>query len=280
MFKNFVKYHSLGNDLVLFDLYAEQPDLIDNAVHGDTWRRFVIHLCDRHYGVGADGVLIVAYNTTARMPEMLVFNADGSQAENCLNGMRCVADYLYSRHVFQERFSVKVGARTVLCEIHPSAKSCVGREIVMRVRAPIYGQVQSCSVPGGTFTGHIVSVGNPHFVVFERTTVEWLATHGKTIESLDLFPDKTNVEFVWKSASEDQQLEYTMLVYERGCGITLACSTGATAVVGLLASQNQIAPLQRVTIKMPGGPLCAWVETDGQIALQADARAVFKGVLE
>jgi diaminopimelate epimerase len=280
MFKKFIKYHSLGNDLILFDLYNKPNDFINHALQDNAWKPFVIHLCDRHYGIGADGVLILSYNNKTCTPEMHIFNADGSQAENCLNGTRCVTDYLYSKYIFQNRFFIKIGKLFVSCEIQESTKNNTEHEIITRIKAATNTKALKCSVPTGTFSGHVVSIGNPHFIVFEQTILEWLQAHGKSIESHELFPDKTNVEFAWKSANEETQSVYTVFIYERGCGITLACGTGAAAVVSLLAIKNQIAPLQKITIKMPGGQLCAWMESDGQIALQANTKRVFTGSLE
>jgi len=113
--KNFVKYHSLGNDFIVFDWYKRPASYMENELHGAAWKQFIARICDRHYGVGADGVLIVTSCPQAGMPEMLIFNADGSPAEMCLNGLRCVAHYLFNTYKFPEHFSIKVGSRVIDC---------------------------------------------------------------------------------------------------------------------------------------------------------------------
>jgi diaminopimelate epimerase len=275
MFKNFIKYHSLGNDLIILDGYKEPYNRVQHAIHDHSLSHFIASLCDRHYGVGADGVLIISDNRTFCMPEMNIFNLDGSRAENCLNGLRCVAHYVYSTHVPKRHFLIKVGNRIMSCEIQPSLIDPMCHTIITKVGMVTCSGTKTLSVQAGTFFGHVVSIGNSHFIVFGHTTLEWLSAHGKSLESHDLFPEKTNVEFVEKVSGEEST--YTMLVYERACGITLACGTGAAALTGLLAAQSQIVPYQKNIVKMPGGSLCTWVDSDGDIMLQASAHLVFKG---
>jgi diaminopimelate epimerase len=261
--KEFFKYQSLGNDLVLFDFY-KRP--LEEAFRGDAWKQFVIHVCDRHYGVGADGVLIVSNNTQG-VPEMHIFNADGSQAEVCFNGLRCAVLHLHTYHGFLDDFVIKVGSRLSRCLISKG-------QITTHVGHFAYEGKREVFVDGKSFKGYVVSVGNPHFVIFESVTLDWLQANGKNIESHPVFPARTNVEFVTECDTV-----YEVGIYECGCGITLACSSGAAAVVGILKMLQKVSSNQKIVIKMLGGELHAWVNEDGQIILQADAHLAFKGVL-
>ena len=191
------------------------------------------------------------------------FNADGSRAETCLNGLRCVAEHLFSSGVDSDHVHIHVGDR--LCRMGSEIATTVGASL-------IHGQ-KSLTVTRKNLNGYVVTVGNPHFVIFEETTRDWLVSNGKKIESHKSFPNRTNVEFVWKS----QENTYEFLVYERGCGCTLACSSGAAAVTGLLGELGAISPMQKITIKMPGGSLVSWIDVDRNITLQAQACRIFTG---
>lgn len=279
--KNFIKYQSLGNDFVIFDWYKRPSVFMHNELHDASWKKFVSRICDRHYGVGADGVLIVTSSTPAGMPEMLIFNADGSQAETCLNGIRCVAHYLYTAHHFPDRFDIKVGSRVAECSVLPLTVHCTAHDIVTRVGSVTCAGERTIDLSEGSFSGLVASVGNPHFIIFQKTTLEWLTKNGKQIETHPSFAQGTNVEFVW--ACEDKSIHekrFNVLVYERGCGITLACSSGAAAITGVLLDRGLIIKNQKVTLSMPGGNVQAFVDVDGSVVLQATAQVVFKGSCE
>jgi len=279
--KNFIKYQSLGNDFVVFDWYKKPSVFMQQELLDSTWKQFIVRICDRHYGVGADGVLIITGNAAMGMPEMLIFNADGSQAETCLNGARCVAHYLFTNYHFPEHFFIKLGARQAECFVSQAAYGSENCQITMNIGSIDYRGQQTLVCDDKNFNGHCVSVGNPHFIIFEQTTLPWLACNGKAIESHEQFPNKTNVEFVWESAqSSATERIFDVLVYERGCGITLACGSGATAVTGLLANQGLINTSQRIALKMPGGVVTAWVDADGSVFLQAAAQLIFSGIFE
>jgi diaminopimelate epimerase len=157
---------------------------------------------------------------------------------------------------------------------HVCACTKSGSAIRTSVGGIVYQGQKSVKVGKRLVGGHVVSVGNPHFIVFEKTTQEWLATNGKQIESNELFPQRTNVEFVWW-ASVGKAIE--CLVYERGCGMTLACSSGAAAITGLLCNLGALQPLQKLAVRMCGGELVTWIDGDGRIVLQGEACPVFKG---
>ena len=118
-------------------------------------------------------------------------------------------------------------------------------------------------------TGTLVNVGNPHFILFQKQTLDWLTQNGKLIETDQSFPNKTNVEFVWQDDGEKDS--YNVIVYERGCGITQACGSGAAAITSLLFYKKTIEQNRKITLCFPGGQITCWITPDEHIALQADA---------
>jgi diaminopimelate epimerase len=280
LLKKFVKYQSLGNDFVIFDWLKKPAIFIQAELIGSDFKASVQRLCDRHYGVGADGVLVLTTDPHRGLPHMTVYNADGSKAESCLNGLRCIADYLFAEHRFAPQFEVMLGARIITCSVQQESSG--KRIIVTQVgTATILGE-QCVTTGAGTFSGMAVSVGNPHFFIEQYVALPWLAEHGAAIESHAAFPEKTNVEFVWQEpALHDHTISkaYGMHIYERGCGITLACSSGAAAFTGLLRSAGKIKEHELISISMPGGVVMAWVDEEGVISLQATAQEVFSGLL-
>ncbi len=274
--KNFIKYQSLGNDFIVFDWYKKPALYVQNELHDAAWPLFVKTICDRHYGVGADGVLIITSCPQAGMPEMLIFNADGTQAESCLNGLRCVAQHLFGSYAFPESFSIKLGERVVECIMQKNRAGAELSAITMRV-----GHAESAgmaNVEGSN--GHIMRIGNPHFIIFGQATPEMLTQQGHKISTSSHFAHGTNVEFVWQIEPIGAEKQYNLLVYERGCGITLACSSGAAAVTGLLFEQGAIERDEVIVLHMLGGSVRAWVDKEGSVVLQAQARLVFSGTLE
>lgn len=282
--KNFIKYQSLGNDFVIFDWYKKPQLYVRSELQDPSWKQFVINTCNRHYGVGADGVLVITNAPQSGMPEMLIFNSDGTQATSCLNGLRCVAQLLFLSHHLPEQFSIKVGNRIALCSMQKLSTMSSGYDVITHIDQARYDGQQTVTTPAGQFTGHCVDVGNPHFIVFGPASLDWLRAHGKLIESHQQFPHRTNVEFIEELLPEtidNLSLKvFNVLVYERGCGITLACSSGAAAITNLLLTLGTIKQNQKIIIRMPGGSLIAWIDDKGSIALQAHATYVFKGAFE
>ena len=280
LLKQFIKYQSLGNDFIIFDWFKKPALFVKAELQSDQFTAFVKNICDRHVGVGADGVLIITAHPVLGMPEMMVYNADGSNGQMCLNGLRCVAHHLFLAYHFPEHFQIQLTDRVIDCNI---AKVSGTTEIVTRVGSATVLGDQEIMVSAGKITGSVVTVGNPHFIVFDQPAIAWLQANGSSIETHPAFPNKTNVEFIWELASDQRPVgldrAYGMLVHERGCGMTQACSSGASAVAGLLHVQHKLAVDEKIGIVMPGGSVTAWVECDGTIALQAGAIRVFAGEL-
>jgi diaminopimelate epimerase len=274
MLKNFLKYQSLGNDFILFDWYKKPETYINNVLSEANFPLMVQQMCERRLGVGADGVLVLKGCTSTSMPEMLIFNSDGSKAEMCMNGLRCVAHQLYAAYNFPTQFKLKVGQRIVECFIFKPSDFLDQTLIRTNVGLVDYLGEKSITTSQGSFSGHVVSVGNPHFILFQKTTLDWLEKNGSEIEKHEAFENKTNVEFVW----QEEPLFFRSLVYERGCGITLACSSGAAAISGTLLKLGMIKSDCEFKIAMPGGVIECMVSPQGNVSLSAEAKFVFSGV--
>jgi len=262
----------LGNDFILFDERDRQDVRMAEKLQSVQWKAYVEKLCDRHRGIGADGVLILMKNNT-QIAEMLIFNSDGSQSQICLNGIRCCAHHIYLQNADDKRIAIKAGKQIVENEIVSGDNSL---RIMTRISSPTYERSLSIETTDRILNGHCVDVGNPHFVVFEKNELSWLTRNGGQIESHTAFPQKTNVEFVWPEMG-GEPLTYHILVYERGCGITLSCSSGAAAITKAMHHLGMIQAEQRVNLLMLGGLIECRMSSNGQVSLLGCAERIFCG---
>jgi diaminopimelate epimerase len=252
--------HGLGNDFVLIDSRKEKLGALD-------LKKLGIDLCDRHFGVGADGLLIVWPSQKAHY-RMQVINADGSEAEMCGNGIRCFAKYVYETDQLKEELiSVETPAGIILPAVILENGVFAGVEVDMG-EPKDNGQVK---LAGYTFQK--ISMGNPHAVAFvDHLNEVELAETGPAVENDAEFPERTNVEFVQIVNDKELGLE----VWERGVGETLACGTGAcaAAVAAHLAGKTG----RRVLVHLPGGDLdIEWTE-ENRVLMRGPAAKVFEGV--
>lgn len=240
-------------------------------------------LCDRHYGVGGDGLILVLPGEAAPF-RMRIFNTDGSEPEMCGNGLRCFVRYLADRGLAPEgRFEVETGAGVLRPEVLSDGRVRIdmGPPVLERQHIPMGGprtaQVieEPVEAAGQRFSVTAVSMGNPHAVIF-MPDVEAvpLAEWGPALETHPVFPAKTNVEF----CQVVSPTEAIMRVWERGAGPTLACGTGAcaTLVAGVLTERLS----HEATIRLPGGPLEIEWAADNHIFMTGPAEAVFSGEIE
>jgi diaminopimelate epimerase len=281
------KYHGLGNDFVVADLRGGEPtggpSIQDPAV--------VRAVCDRHTGVGADGVLaILPASSDAADATMRVLNADGSEAEMCGNGIRCVVKYLWDRDpaLKRDRLNLDTGAGPLRCDVRAEGGEAalvsvdMGRPRLTRGEIPMTGPAsERCvavplAVGGRELAVTAVSMGNPHAVSFvpeSGAALLALARElGPALERHEWFPRKTNVEFAHVHAPDRLEL----VVWERGCGITQACGTGAcaTAVAACLGGRAQ--PGSEIAVALPGGTLWIDVAPDlSRVKMTGPARHVF-----
>lgn len=237
------KMQGLGNDFVILD-YDEYEKT------GMTMSELALKLCDRHFGAGADGMIIPKTDTTDTDIGWYFYNSDGTTAQMCGNGMRCFARYVYdNKLVDKKQFSVQTLAGVIKPELLDNGlvKVDMGAPILEDEKIPFKGE-RKINVCGREFKIFPVSMGNPHCIIFtDDDPLELAKTYGPYIEKHEYFPEKTNTEFV-KVLSRD---EVDMRVYERGCGITLACGTGACATVAASVLNNLTE--QKVKVNLLGG---------------------------
>ncbi|MCM2265677.1 MAG: diaminopimelate epimerase [Desulfuromonadales bacterium] len=272
----FTKMHGAGNDYVYVDGFSEKitdPASLARAVS------------DRHFGVGGDGLILILPSKVADV-RMRIFNADGSEAEMCGNGLRCVAKYAYDHGLVQAlAIQVETGAGILPLEMFTNAAGRVdrvrvnmGRPRLTRAEIPMTGpgdeQVidRELAVLDRTFRITCVSMGNPHCVIFVDDVAAFpVATYGPAIEHHESFPRRTNVEFVEVVSPQ----EVRQRTWERGAAETLACGTGASAVTvaGFLTGRTGGRLLNHLT----GGDLeLAWDGT-GEVYMTGPAAEVFTG---
>jgi diaminopimelate epimerase len=286
---NFSKYHGLGNDFIVVDLRAEAGALPDPDL--------VRALCDRRHGIGADGVLPILPATGDADARMRVLNADGSEAEMCGNGLRCVVKHLCERDpALADRarehglLRIETGAGVLGCQPHTrhgqvhAVTVDMGPPQLGRASIPMTGPAgEPCievplTVAGTSLSVTAVSMGNPHVVAFVDAAGPALRALaeavGPSIERHDWFPRRTNAEL----AHVHGPSEIELVVWERGCGITLACGTGAcaTAVAACLTGRAQ--PGTEISVRLPGGTLAITVAEDhGTVWMRGPAVHVFDG---
>ncbi|MFC1517066.1 diaminopimelate epimerase [Candidatus Margulisiibacteriota bacterium] len=274
----FTKMHGLGNDFIVFDGRTEKVTDVD-------WQNYAPRLCDRNFGIGADGILLVLPAEKADY-EMRVFNPDGSEPEMCGNGLRCFAKYIYDTSKDKkEVISVQTKAGIKLPVVEPEKGHVQGIEVDMgepilhRKQIPLAGkdsaQVvgEELSINGQSFKFTAVSMGNPHVVIFVDDVEKVdLPALGPKIEHHELFPERTNVEFVQVSNKK----EANMRVWERGAGETLACGTGACAVLvaGVLNKKLD----RMAVIHLEGGDLeIEWEAEKNHVLMTGPAVTVYQG---
>ncbi|NDC82278.1 diaminopimelate epimerase [bacterium] len=275
----FTKLHGLGNDFVLIDGVSNSVDL-------ETIRSLAPEWCHRHFGIGADGIIVVESSATNNL-KMTIINSDGSEPQMCGNGIRCLAKFVMDENlVSQTTFTVETLAGTIVPTISEGPDSTLvkvdmGEPRLLNHQIPIQGPENQQSilreiiVNGHKFNGTAVSMGNPHFVIFsENPALINLGAIGPLIESAPEFPERTNTEFV-AIKSRDSAV---MRVWERGAGETLACGTGACAVLvaGVITGQLD----RKATIHLPGGPLIIeWDIPTNHVMMTGPAKTVYSGVI-
>lgn len=273
----FSKWHGQGNDFVIVNGFQEKLN---------DYRQAAIAVCDRHFGIGADGLVILLPAATADADfKIRIFNSDGSEAEMCGNATRCIARYVYENGLSEKTsLTLETLAGYIKPEIVFEAGQiktiCVdmGAPRLQRSEIPMAGpdDSQAVNIPleaaGGTYGITCVSMGNPHCVVFvDDITAVDLSAIGPVIETHSLFPRKTNVEFVQVLSSD----KVRMRVWERGAGVTLACGTGASAT--LVASVLNGKTDRAITVNLDGGDLFVEWREDNHIYMSGPAIEVFRG---
>lgn len=261
------KMQGCGNDFVILD-YEEFKKL------GLEMSEAAKKLCDRNFGIGADGLIIPNTNCAEADIGWFFYNSDGTTAQMCGNGMRCFAKYVYEKGLVNKKeFAVKTLAGIISPKILENGFVCVNmsKPILLSEKIPFIPNNNlnyKISVKNRIFEGNAISMGNPHFVIFIRDDEDLLKLakeYGPEIEVSAEFPEKTNVEFI--KIKSHKKIE--LCVWERGCGITLACGTGACAstVAGILNGYIE----NSVEVQLLGGN----VKVDWQGSVEAPDADVF-----
>lgn len=275
----FTKMHGAGNDYVYINCFEEK---IDDPVS------LAQQVSDRHFGVGSDGLILILPSECADL-RMRMFNADGSEAEMCGNGIRCVAKYAYDHGLVQKRdIRVETGSGVLELSVFlntarrvENVRVGMGRPRLTRADLPMTGSSgeQVVNVPlvisGRKFELTGVSMGNPHAVIYVADVEQFPVTEiGPLIEHHPWFPKRINVEFV-QVVSSDEVIQRT---WERGAGETLACGTGAAAVTvaGVLTGRTG----RMITNHLRGGDLLMEWLNDGEVLMTGPAVEVFSGVYD
>lgn len=277
----FWKLEGAGNDFVFFDA------MLDGSSNRFEWltEKMIQKICHRQFGIGADGIIILSKSDVADF-QMKYWNADGTVAGMCGNGLRCTMHFAKLRGHWKKEI-----ARIALPDHSDVLDVAVLSEDRYEVTMPqpkfAYETLPTpphdslftiLNVEGREYKGIGVDVGNPHFIIpVEQTNRALAETIGKQIENHPLFPKKTNVEFV--KVLDRREVE--LWVWERGCGITLACGSGATATIAALAKANQIDTDVPVLVHLPGGDLSVTVSHDFQtVKMSGPANIVYYGFWE
>jgi len=273
----FSKYQGLGNDFILLD-NRHQQDLLLTPAQAKFW-------CDRHFGIGADGVIFLLQDPDGQW-RMRLINRDGSEGEMCGNGIRCLAKFMQSLGIPTEgsQYAVQTGAGLMHLDLSADGLVTVdmGEPALLGQQIPttlVPADTKAIAVPlvvaDQTWTVTLVSMGNPHCVTFvsDLEQVNYTAI-GAQFEHHPVFPNRTNTEFI--EVLDRHTLK--MRVWERGAGATLACGTGACAsvVAGVL---NNLCDRQ-CEVQLLGGSLhIHWLEATNHVLMTGGADLVFQGVI-
>jgi len=270
----FSKMNGLGNDFVVIHHHALPSNIHEMAVI----------ICDRHFGIGADGLVYILPSSRADF-QMRIFNADGSEAEQCGNAIRCVGKYVYD-HRLTEKTRISVETLAGVQQIELRAVDRRVEEIRVNMGQPV---LEASKIPVAIDSDRIlnhpiqindqtyyftaVSMGNPHAVIEVEDAARFPVDRiGPQIENHPFFPRKTNVEFI----TIHNEQEITMRVWERGAGETYACGTGACASVVSAVLQGKTS--RQVLVHLKGGDLhIEWDRQSGEIYMTGPAQEVFSG---
>lgn len=273
----FTKMHGLGNDYVYIDAINQK---IENE---SSLAKFV---SNRHFGIGSDGLILICKSEVADF-KMRMFNSDGSEAEMCGNGIRCVGKFVYDKGL-TNKTTVKIetlaGIKTLILNTKDgkveTARVDMGEPILEAEKIPVISTEEpvknlELEAENKKFKFTCVSMGNPHAITIVENTKEFdVEKYGKVLEVDKAFPKKANIEF----AQIIDRKNINMRVWERGAGETLACGTGACATA-VACNLNGLTD-RKVNIELLGGTLnIEWNETDNHVYMTGPAVTVFDGEL-
>ena len=261
MMLHFTKMHGLGNDYLY--VYDEVPSNIEELS---------IKLSERHFGAGSDGMIYISPSKIADF-KMRIFNADGSEAKMCGNGIRCVGKYVYDKgYTDKKRLTVETlsGIKTLDLNVsHGKVKS-----VTVDMGEAAVSENMTLNVDGESVVLTPVSVGNPHAVIFvDDINDAPLMTLGPKIEHHEAFEGGVNVEFVQVLGEG----ELRMRVWERGSGVTMACGTGACASVAAAVKNKHCRSGEQIKVHLDGGDLKISIDHKGNVTMTGPAEFIYEG---
>lgn len=274
----FTKLQALGNDYIYVNCFNQKLTSVNLSA-------LAKKICDRHFGVGSDGLILVAPGKICKF-KMIFYNPDGTEAEICGNGIRCFARFLYDQGLsLSKAQNIETKAGAIRTEIINTGedfliRADIGKPILERGRIPVKGPGKFClneklKLNGRNIRITSLSLGNPHTVIFVKEFGPAWQKIGGMVENHWLFPRRTNVEFV-KILSPGQ---IRLKIWERGAGETLASGTGASAatVAGVLNKKLK----RKVTALFDRGELMIeWNEKDDHLYITGPTTSVFSGVYD
>lgn len=260
----FTKMHGLGNDYIY--VYGEVPENIEELS---------VKYSERHFGIGSDGMIFICKSDIADF-KMRIFNADGSEAKMCGNGIRCVGKFVYDKgYTDKTHLKIETLSGIKYLELKPECGKIIAVTVNMGTAVP--EEEKQLNVNGTTVVCTPVSVGNPHAVIFVKDIASApLTVLGPEIEHHEAFPDGVNAEFVQVLSAD----ELRMRVWERGSGVTMACGTGACAAVTAAVGRGFCDSDTPVSVYLDGGVLEVKVARDNTVTMTGPAETVFEGETE
>ena len=261
----FTKMQGLGNDYLYFWGEPHDPEALSRR------------LSDRHFGAGSDGIILI---TPSDRPDtdfrMRIFNADGSEAMMCGNGIRCVGKYVYDKG-YTDKTSLRIDTLSGVRLLELEVRCGKVRRVTVDMGRAAVSEEMTLETGRGTFRAVPVSVGNPHAVIFTENAEDVpLSDVGPLIEKHPAFPGGVNAEFV--SPLPDGGLR--MRVWERGSGITMACGTGACASAAAAVEKGICRAGELIPVRLDGGVLGITVSAQGGVTMTGPAEFVYEGEID
>ena len=282
---HFTKMHGTGNDYVYVSLFEERELFADGGVKPE---ELAILVSDRHFGIGSDGLILVAPSEVADC-RMIMYNADGSEGSMCGNGIRCVAKYAYDHGIVKDTkitIETKSGIKKLSLTVEDGKVTYVqvnmGQAILTPAQIPVKAEGEQfvdrpIEVAGKTYQATCVSMGNPHCVIFTEGIDELdLEKIGPDFENHAWFPDRINTEFV--EVIDEHTIK--MRVWERGSGETISCGTGTCASVVAAVLNGHCKRGEEVEVRIRGGKLYDTYLDNGEVLMKGPATEVFEGTYD
>lgn len=279
----FAKMQGIGNDYIYMNFTSDNlPGFLNEKELPDLARK----ISDRHFGIGSDGLILILPSKKADF-RMRIFNADGSEAQMCGNGIRCVAKYIYEKGLTKKtliNIETEAGLKEIRLKINEEVVTSIsvdmGKPLFSPSQIPVDGELSGLFFKKDILIGEqifsitAIGMGNPHCVIFvNELSDELISKYGPLFENYPIFPEKTNVEFV--KIKDKENIE--MRVWERGSKETLACGTGACAAT--VASFLNGFTNQEVTVKLLGGKLSIEIDKESKhVIMTGGAEFIAEGV--